>query len=122
MDWLVIADLVGTLVTCVGGVVLAIPAFRDNFDRSLRQGIASSLSRASSQEAEMLNDAAEAIEEAAIAAWIKDRRLLRIGIVLVVIGLALSIPVKFRDGLRPAHAAMIERVWPAMGKEPPAGS
>lgn len=101
MDWFVIADLLGTIAAFAGGVLLAIPAFGDNFDRVLKQGVAAAIRKASPAEEPILSDADRAIEEAAIENWKKDRCLMRVGIVLIVVGLGLSVPVKVRDGFWP---------------------
>lgn len=100
MDWYVIGDLAGTVLACAGGLVLAVPTFRDNVDRAIQHGIDAWMAKANTKEREALKGAKQVVDRAGPMNWSKDRLLLKIGIVLIIVGLLLSIPVKVRDAIR----------------------
>jgi hypothetical protein len=92
-------DLLGAVLATVGALLLAIPPFRDNTDRRIKDGIetwARQLTPGDPGEMAIRSSTENALER------VRDHRkkdlfLMRWGVALLVLGLGLSIPAKINQ-------------------------
>lgn len=96
-----VLDLVGAILATVGGALLAAPTLRDSLNRRRGFGIDIWMSEEAGRnpdrrvaEEAHLRAAQENIDRAVRRGYRSDLRMLRVGFLLLVVGLGLSVPIK----------------------------
>ena len=98
MDMLALSDLVGTVLAFLGGVFLAVPAFRDYGRRRIDKDLATVLDELGANPGgDEIASARRTVQHEGLQRLAEESRLLKIGVALLTVGLFLSIPVKIRE-------------------------